>query len=156
MMSTGQLGLEGVAVTPEGGDFVSTPPAVTRVLLGCCPPPRRARIGDPFAGGGAILQVLAEERYPGDFLAVEIRPEERPHLERCAGAVCIGDWTGEAAAEQAEAHRGRGRVARQLARPGGDRGDDPRGAECLWAGGGAVTILRDSDGNPAAPNHEEE
>ncbi len=54
---TAQLGLEGVAVAPEGGDFISTPPPVTRVLLRVCPPPP-GRVLDPCAGGGAILQVL--------------------------------------------------------------------------------------------------
>jgi hypothetical protein len=89
-----QIGLEGVAVPPEGGDFIATPREVVEVLLRFAPPLGRSVV-DPFAGGGAILSALKDDgRWP-DLYAREIRAEEREHLARIVpgGNVEIWDWT---------------------------------------------------------------
>lgn len=77
---TCQLGLDQIAVAPEAGDFIATPPDITRLLLHHCPPPAGA-ILDPAAGGGAILDVLYDAgRWREELYAVEIRGEERGEL----------------------------------------------------------------------------
>ncbi len=90
-----QLGLEGVEVPPEGGDFISTPREVTEILLRFAPPPLGS-IADPFAGGGAILSALVESgRAWTDLYACEIREEEFFNLVRIVPDcnIEIGDWT---------------------------------------------------------------
>jgi tRNA G10 N-methylase Trm11 len=92
---TEQLGLEGVAVPPEGGDFISTPREVVDILLRFAPP-GRGSIVDPFAGGGAILSALKESgRSWTELHACEIRGEEFWNLTRILPDcnVEIGDWT---------------------------------------------------------------
>lgn len=91
---TEQLGLEGIAVPPEGGDFVATPREVVDILLRFAPPPS-GPIVDPFAGGGAIISALIEAgRKPDDLFAVEIRKEEFWNLQRMLpdSNIEIGNW----------------------------------------------------------------
>ncbi len=46
---------------------------------------------DPAAGAGAWCAGMRERFVPESITAIELRPEERPHLERHADAVLIGD-----------------------------------------------------------------
>lgn len=91
-MTGQQLGLEGLAVPPQGEDFVATPTEITERLLHFCPLPP-GDVLEPFAGGGAILQVLLERgKLRSQLWALELRPEERPFLEDVSEHVAIGDF----------------------------------------------------------------
>lgn len=77
-----QTGFEGIACPEQGDDFVATPPDLTRRLFHFCPLPPGPLL-DPFAGGGAILDVAVEVgKRPRDLFAVEIRLEEKEELYR--------------------------------------------------------------------------
>jgi len=81
------LGFEPVA---KPSDIYYTPRKTVEALFDDSPPPRSARVLDPCAGNGAILEVARERGYHTE--AVELRAVEEAVLQRRADRVTIGDW----------------------------------------------------------------
>lgn len=78
-------------------DYYATPAWATAALLDWFERQRltmRGTILDPFAGDGAILEVVKDRSWPWveRLAAVEIRPEAEPALRAVAGWHRIADW----------------------------------------------------------------